>query len=189
MIALNTCNKIRVGSKNPVKIKAVESIFTQLWYSPEVLWENVSSNVSDMPSSVEETEQWAINRALKCIAFDGIDMWIWLEWWVSYEKNWFWDEVCYIFWAVAVIDKLWNQNVWWWWKFTLPLVLAEALKAWKELGPVMSALTGIENIKQKWWAVGYLTDNIIPRQKSFETIVLHALVPWINQKIYTDWSF
>ncbi len=55
--------KISVGSKNPVKIKAVENCVKRIWPEAEVFGVDVDSGVKDQPRSKEEAIRGATNRA------------------------------------------------------------------------------------------------------------------------------
>ena len=55
--------KILVGSKNPVKIEAVEETFLKYFKKVEVIGIEVDSNVPNQPIN-EETFEGAENRAL-----------------------------------------------------------------------------------------------------------------------------
>lgn len=57
--------KLNVGSKNPVKVQALEEIILDYPYlkDAELTPVEAASNVSDQPKSLEETVQGAMNRA------------------------------------------------------------------------------------------------------------------------------
>lgn len=60
--------KIRVGSKNPIKVEAVKEIITDYPILEGGLVEGIDANseVSEQPRSLEETIRGAMNRARNC---------------------------------------------------------------------------------------------------------------------------
>ena len=55
--------KIIVGSKNPVKIKCVENVFSKYFDNVKVIGKKVKSGVSHQPITEKETILGAISRA------------------------------------------------------------------------------------------------------------------------------
>ncbi len=55
--------RISVGSKNPVKIAAVKELLPDYGWDATVIPMDVSSEISDQPTTLEETIQGAENRA------------------------------------------------------------------------------------------------------------------------------
>lgn len=53
-----------------------------------------------------------------------------------------------------------------------------------ELGDLMSNITGIQNIKQKQGAVGFLTRNITKRYDILKQSVTMALIPFLNPSLF-----
>jgi len=65
--------KISVGSKNPVKIAAVENVARKVWPNCEVTGVNVDSGVNVQPRSDDEAIEGAINRAKLALKQTGAD--------------------------------------------------------------------------------------------------------------------
>ena len=54
----------------------------------------------------------------------------------------------------------------------------------KELGDVMDELRGLKNTKQHEGCVGFMTDNLIPRQDAFKGTVIYALSRFTKKEIF-----
>ena len=68
--------------------------------------------------------------------------------------------------------------------FELPLEIIQELKSGLELGEVIDTLTNQKNSKQKGGAIGYFTQNVMTRQILYESGIIVALVPFLNEKLY-----
>ena len=70
---------IKLGSSNPIKLQALKDVikFYSIFEAPEVEAVNVSSSVSEQPSSLDETIQGAFSRAeaahIECDLSVGIE--------------------------------------------------------------------------------------------------------------------
>ncbi|WP_414469512.1 inosine/xanthosine triphosphatase [Methanobacterium sp. ACI-7] len=171
---------IIIGSKNPVKIKAVQNILEKIYNEVSVNGVDVDSGVPDQPFGKDETIQGAINRAKNAYSpefdlsvgiesglmgiSDSITGYIDLQW-------------------CAVFDGE---------KITLgvssgfeypPLVIEEVLKG-LEVGNVMDKITGVDNLGQKEGAVSYLSKGMLNRTENTEQCVLTAMIPRMNEAIY-----
>ena len=173
--------KVAVGSKNPVKIKAVENIFKKVFGDIEVEGIEVDSGVSHTPSSWEEIAQGAINRAKIALQKISADFGVGLE--GGYEKTKF---GVFMTGAVAIIDKDGKLGISKGRGILLPKKVVEKLEQGQELGDIMDELQGVENTKQKWGAVGFFTKNYSNRQESFEFAVLYALARFLRKELYEE---
>ena len=54
---------VAVGSENPVKVKAVKEVMSEIYGNVEIVSYSVDSGVSKQPTSLEEIVKGAINRA------------------------------------------------------------------------------------------------------------------------------
>jgi inosine/xanthosine triphosphatase len=171
--------KIIVGSKNPVKIKAVENIAKKIWLKAEVSGIETNSGVKDQPTSKQEAIQGAINRAKYCLKKTKADFGLGLEGYVydsefgMFLSNW-----------VAAIDSQGRLGLGGGGDLLLPEKVALELRKGKELGPIMDELLDDQNTKQKQGAVGTLTNNLISRTNSFEKPVIFALARFITPEHY-----
>ncbi len=170
--------KVVVGSKNPVKISATRSAFSHYFENVEVVGVEVKSGVSHQPVG-NETFKGAFNRAMTLKNSIEGDFFVGIEGGVSRISG-----VWFSFGAVCIVDK--NLRVGWGTSpmFTLPDFIVEKLLAGVELGDVMDELLNDHNSKQKQGAIGYLSKGIIDRAKLYESGIIMALVPFLNEEWY-----
>lgn len=173
--------KVAIGSKNNVKIEAVENIFRKIFGDIEVQGIEVDSGVSHTPSSWEEIAQGAINRAKTALQEVRADFGVGLE--GGYEKTKF---GVFLTGAVAIIDKDGKIGISRGKGILLPKKVVEKLEQGQELGDIMDELQAIENTKQKWGAVGFFTKNYSNRQESFEIAILYALARFLRKELYEE---
>lgn len=171
--------KVVVGSKNPVKVKAVENTFKKAFGNVEIQSMEVDSDVSHTPSSWEEIAQGAINRAKTAFQKLNGDFGVGLE--GGYEKTKF---GTFMRGAVAIIDKEGKLGISGGKGILLPKKVVEKLEQGQELGDIMDELQNVKNTKQKTGAVGFFTKNYSNRQESFEQDVLYALARFLRKELY-----
>ena len=152
--------KIIIGSKNPTKIKAVESIFI----NEEIISLDVPSNVSVQPFSDEETREGAINRAKQCVRSDAVG--IGLEGGVMYVQN----QLFLCNWGALVTpeeDTFTASGA----RIPLPKEIDVQLKAGFELGDLMDVFTEKQGIRNNEGAIGVFTHNRVTRHEMFAHVV------------------
>jgi len=171
--------KIAVGTKNPVKVRAVKRIAGRMWAHAEVLSVDVPSSVSEQPMSDEEAIEGARNRARLALEKTGADLGIGLEG-CSVETRY---GMFLTGWVVAV-DKKGRTGIGCGGRMLLPDKVASEVRRGKELGPVMDALVGDHNTKQKEGAVGILTRGLIVREEAFHVPLIYALARFYNEEWY-----
>jgi non-canonical (house-cleaning) NTP pyrophosphatase len=93
------------------------------------------------------------------------------------------DHVFLIGW-VAVIDRHGRENIASATRFPLPDEIGLAVRAGRELGPLMDEITGRQDTNRAEGAIGILTQRVMTRQQSFEAAVAYALAPWLNPELY-----
>ena len=173
--------RILVASKNPVKIKAVKNAFEKV-FGPdiEVFGLSVSSGVSDMPMSFEEMIKGAKNRASKAREKMNADFGVGLE-------GGFEDEEIGTFLSgfIAIVNK---QGIWGYAQgrgLLMPeKIVKKVREQGKELGDVMDEIRGLKNTKQHEGCVGFMTNNLIPRETAFEGTVIYALSRFTKKEIF-----
>ncbi len=171
--------KIAVGSTNPTKIAAVETIAKKFWPEAEIIALAVPSGVSEMPMSDDETITGARNRARAALQAADADLGFGLEGGVHPDKlglllqGW-----------VAVTDGNGREGVAGAGRLPLPPMIANRILAGEELGPLMDDLLGESNVKAKGGAVGALTGGLIPRGQAFALGVGYALAPFVAPEFY-----
>jgi inosine/xanthosine triphosphatase len=171
--------KIAVGSTNPVKVTAVQTIVTQIWPDVEIIPLNAPSGVAEMPMSDSECIAGARNRAQAARELAEADMGIGLE--GGAHQNGV--NLYLVGWSVAVTSDG-REGVGGSGRLPLPPIIARRLLAGEELGPVMDDLLGEANVKQKGGAIGALTAGLIPRPQALAVAVAYALAPFVAPDFY-----
>lgn len=172
--------KIAVGSKNPVKIKAVEEAFKKVFGDCEVVSKDVNSGVSHQPFGEEEAIKGAINRARAALKECEADFGVGLEGAVREVagKGYFETPWC------AVLDNKGKIGLGSAGSMELPEKAIIEIKKGKELGEVIDEFSGIENSKQKMGAFGYFTNGVVDRQSAYVQMVVFALARFLKQELY-----
>ncbi|KAB2338874.1 DUF84 family protein [Cytobacillus depressus] len=156
--------KIIIGSKNPAKVLAVQSVFNN--DQIEFISVNVPSGVSNQPFSDEETIKGAINRAYSALEVGDGDIGIGLEGGVQetthglFLCNW-----------GALAEKGKPPIIAGGARIPLPKEIAGRLLSGEELGPVMEKFTEKEDVRKKEGAVGIFTNGQISRSEMFTHVV------------------
>ncbi len=179
-----------VGSKNKVKINAVEAIFKKVFSKGiiKIKGYEVDSGVDDQPFG-SDTITGAINRAkavskispVKDLKVTGPDFSVGIEAgliWNAKLKTYFDVQYC------AVIDKMGKVTIGHGSGFQYPEKVIAEVKKGRSIGEAMQDLTGINNIGSKKGAIGFLTKNIIDRTLLTEQAVIMAMVPRIRKKFF-----
>lgn len=172
-----------VGSKNPVKVNALEKVISDMLEQPvQTIALSVPSGVPDQPMNEDETRLGAINRVKNCLREHPAEK----------DTAWF----AAIEGGVEVFDDgpatfayvaLYHQGRW---SVTrsaslpLPAQVYQALEKGEELGHVMDRLFNTTNIKQKGGAIGLLTRNRATRQSVYELAVTMAMAPYHFPDLY-----
>ena len=175
--------KIFVWTTNPAKLNAIREWIEKCNYfknknEVEIIWEKISSWVSDMPLSLEENILWAKNRAenLKKAWFDW-DFFIWMEWWTT--KIW---DKAYLFWALYILDKNWKWHLWISNLMEVPKSFEKAIyEDWEELWVVLWKATWDSEASKKWWAFWAWSDMNLTRSDQFVFAFLSAIPPFFNK--------
>lgn len=153
---------ILVGSKNPTKIKAVGSVFSEA----QITALDVASDVSLQPLSDEETREGAINRAKRCMEYNDEAVGIGLEGGVMYVSN----QLYLCNWgALATPDeKIFTASGA---RILLPKEIEVQLKAGLELGEVMDHYAEKTGVRVNEGAIGVFTNQYVLRAEMFEHVV------------------
>lgn len=181
--------KIVVGSKNPVKVRAVEEAFLRYFPDIEVVGVEVDSGVAAQPMSERETMNGARARAYAALEADKkAEYGVGLEGGVTEldptSPNWTGMRGAHgrLFecaW-VAIVNRSGVEGLGGGLYFELPIKIAEKLRAGGELGPVMDEMTGQDNLKQKMGAIGMFTKGQLDRKQAYVHIVLSALIKFVS---------
>ncbi|MBS4200045.1 DUF84 family protein [Bacillus sp. FJAT-49732] len=168
--------KIAVGSKNPAKIKAAETVLRKIGYINELIPLDAPSNVSGMPFSDEETIRGAMNRAEYCLTQGDVDIAIGLEGGVTETPH-----GLFLINYGALAEKGKKTIVAGGARIKLPEEIAARLRAGEELGPVMEDYSKIKNVRTKEGAVGIFTHGMVNRDEMF----MHIMKLLVGQR--GDW--
>jgi len=178
---------ILVASKNPVKLEAAKIGFEKVFAADaHVDGISVSSGVSDQPMSDEETLKGAINRVNAASMSENAkdyDFFVGME--GGIDKR---DGQLETF-AWITIKKKDNKELFGRGRtstFVLPPKIAELIHQGMELGDADDIVFNHKNSKQKNGAVGILTGNLITRSSFYSEAVVMALIPFINEHLYSN---
>ncbi|UTR11431.1 DUF84 family protein [Evansella sp. LMS18] len=165
-------DEIYIGSTNPAKIAAVQSVFTDA----QVLSEEVPTSVSPQPLSDEETKQGAVNRAVYLITNNkNVSLGIGLEGGViDSEEGMFlcnWGALAVKGGGVYTAGGA---------RIPLPDDIAAKIRAGNELGDVIDQWAEKTDVRKKEGTIGILTAGEITRELMFEHIV---------RLLYGQWKF
>ena len=175
--------KILVGSKNPVKIEAVEEAFLKYFKKVEVIGIEVDSKVPNQPIN-EGTFEGAENRAselkrinktkkLNAQFFIGLEGGI-----IELYSKWF------NFGVVYIIDNEGKTGLGISPCFELPDRMVQELLNNAELGEITGKMTKDRNIKKKGGAIGFFSKGRMKRKDLYVSGLITALIPFINERLY-----
>lgn len=181
--------RIVVGSRNPVKVGAVEEAFGRYYKDPQIIGVAVQSGVSSQPMSEKETMDGARQRAYAALKSDGTaDYGVGLEGGVTElsptSPNWAGmhgskGKMFECAWA-CVVSRSGEEGLGGGLYFELPEKIAIKIRAGGELGPLMDEMSGESDIKQKMGAIGMFTKGQLDRKQAYVHIVLSALIKFVS---------
>ena len=173
--------KIFIGSKNPVKIQAVEQGFEKMFPNSafEFVGASVPSGVDDQPTSDDETFKGALNRAESANKQNPeANYWVGIEGGIQKVS----DEMEAFAWVVIKSKtKIGKSRTG---TFFLPIPIVKLINDGKELGEADDIVFNRSNSKQRDGTVGILTGNAIDRTKYYLEAVVLALIPFKNEQLY-----
>lgn len=171
--------KVKVGSKNPVKIKAAKNVLEKIYTKVQVKGVKVDPGVPSQPIGLEQTIKGAINRAKR--AYQDCDLSIGIESGllkVPHTLTGYID----LQWCATYNGKTITLGVSA--GFEYPPKVIKEVKKGKEVGDIMDKITGIKNLGEKTGAIYYLTKGLLDRTKNTEQCILMAMIPRLNPKLY-----
>lgn len=173
--------EIVVASTNPVKLKAAEIGFKRMFNEEQnISGVSAQSEVSDQPSSEEETIKGATNRALNAKKEKpDADYWIGLEGGIEDGEK----DMHAFAWCVVINkeEKIGKGKTG---TFILPKQIAELIRQGKELGEADDIVFGRVNSKQDNGAIGILTGDVLTRAGFYADAVILSLIPFKNSNLY-----
>lgn len=171
---------VAVGSCNPVKRRAAEEVLSRVLGQISVVEVEVPSGVPDQPFG-PEMGQGALNRAQRALeSVPEATFGVGIEGGVEEGP----DGVLWLAGAAALVHRDGRRSIGYGGRLPLPTEVAVAVRAGRELGPVMDELTGVHMLKRQIGAVGYLTGEAVSRQEALEFCVANALPPFIHPELY-----
>ncbi len=171
--------RVVAGTKNPAKLKGVESAFRKFFGNVELHAVEVDSDVPSQPFD-DQTIVGAINRAKKSFSEE-------YDFSVGVEAGLFKIDYAitgYIDFQVACVFDGSKYTIGFGPGFEYPPIVVKEARKGREVGKIMEKLTGIKNLGKKMGAIGYLTRGNVKRENLTEIAVTMALLPWINPKLY-----
>jgi inosine/xanthosine triphosphatase len=177
-----------VGSTNPVKVAPVQVVLGRAFPAASVRAVAAVSGVPDQPIGVEQIRQGAKERARAALiqaaapesAGAAGQVWgVGLEGGVIFEE-----ELPWLTGAVAILASTGQSSLAWSPRVLLPPEVAQAVREGAELGPVLDVLSGVKDSKTKQGAIGYLTNDLVPRGLSWEVAFACALAPFLHPQLY-----
>ena len=171
--------RVVVGTENPAKLKGVEKAFGKFFEKVEVVGKAVNPEVPSQPFN-SETIRGAINRAKKAYS-DEFDFSVGIEAGLFRVDNTF---SGYVDFQVACIYNGKTFTIGFGPGFEYPKKVVEEVLKGKEVGDVMDEISGIENLGEKFGAIGFLTRRKVERSDLTEIAVTMALIPWLNRELY-----
>lgn len=189
---------VLIGSKNPVKIKAVQSVFNSFFPNPIFEFHSYDSpsQVSPQPWGNEETIQGAMNRAknVKSLYLDecknsnhkitphifcvGIEAGLIP---IPYSLSGYFDvQFCVIIDENGHISLGSGSG----WEYPKSIITELKKDPNLEIGTIMGRLGNDPDVKNKNGAIGYYTHNRITRPILTEQCVQMALIPFLNTNLY-----
>jgi len=169
--------KVNVGTNNSLKVEAVRAVFAAAF--PE---DDIEVNAIDVRSGVpaqpfdEQVSVGAINRARAALldADYSVGIEAGIVVFPGCEER-FSVQFC------AIIDQDGKVTIGHGPGYTLPHGVIAALEAGSDLNREMSRISGIEEIREKIGAVGYLSRGLTDRLTITRDAVLMALIPRLTK--------
>jgi len=180
--------KIIVGSKNPSKIRGVKKAFEKMFKENVIIASvSVKTSVHPQPIGLENVIRGAIERAVnaKKKAKELYDYYVGVEAGIIPIP-------CSItgymdFQVSVIVDNEDRISLGFGPGFEFPKEVVDyVVKGLGEAEDVMEKISGIRNIGDKMGAIGFLTRNIVTREKLSELATIMALIPRLNAKLYTN---
>jgi len=168
---------VNVGTGNSLKVEAVRAVFAAAF--PE---DDIAVNAIDVPSGVsaqpfdDELALGAINRARAALldADYGVGIEAGIVHFPGCEER-FSVQFC------AIVDQEGELSVGHGPGYVLPPGVLAQLEAGSDLNREMSRISGIDEIREKMGAIGYLSHGITDRLAITREAVLMALIPRLKQ--------
>jgi inosine/xanthosine triphosphatase len=170
---------VAVGSTNPAKVAAVESVLWRVYPGATIQAVVVSSGVAAMPLCDEDMVEGALARAKVARTTLDADLGVGLEG-GAHHSPWGW----LLSGWVAVVDRQGSCGLGSAGRLVLPPPLADAISQGEELGPAMDRLAGLTDTRRGPGAVGILTNELVRRDEAFGVGLAYALARFLHPEWY-----
>ncbi len=159
------------ATTNPAKIKAILHAFSEIFGEGSCHIEPVAveSGVPEQPLGSTETRAGARNRVVNARqAYPDADFWVAIEAGIDEDSTFSW----------VVIESRERRGEARSATLPLPAAILSRVRAGEALGPVMSEVTGINEIGRKEGAIGVFTHGVLTRSSVYHQAVILALSPF-----------
>lgn len=168
-----------MASRNPVKLRAVEAAFRQVFPDEPLDIEStaVTSGVGDQPMSDDETRRGARNRALNARqARPDARFWVGLEGGIEAVGG---SLMAFAWMSILGLGNAVGEAR----TVTLPLppAVRTLVDAGLELGEANDRVFSTVNSKEQGGAFGLLTNGLYTRESVYTEALTAALVPFVNE--------
>ncbi|UPW19661.1 inosine/xanthosine triphosphatase [Agarivorans sp. TSD2052] len=178
----NRSLKVVVGSRNPVKIRAVARALA-LYYPEQTIdcqGIDAPSLVPEQPMTSQQTRDGAVNRLRFCQQQQTADIYAAIEGGVDKFED---GPATFAYVAIANAQQV---SVGRGANMPLPSSVYQALEQGEELGPLMDKLFNTHNIKQKGGAIGLLTNGLATREDNYVHALVLALVQFAHAELFSQ---
>ncbi len=170
--------RVVVGSENPAKLRAVERAFRYAFGRVELKGIEVDSGIPPQPLGFSEILKGAFNRAREAKKHGDFGVGIEAGGVERFGRI-FDHQVCVVITPENEVSLGVGAG------FILPDEVEKRVKERKEMGEVMSEVSGIREIGKKIGAIGYLSKGALTRVELTYQAVIAALIPIVNKDLYS----
>ncbi len=172
--------RVVVGSKNPVKLHAVSSAFSQVFADDSIEYEgvNIDQVAPNQPITERETIRGAISVIHQCQKYHDADYYVSI---VGGVENFDYGPATFAY--VAIADNH-RQSVGRSANLPLPPAVYEDILQGKELASVMDGLFGTRNLKQHGGAIDLLTNGLESRKSMYTQTLILSMAPFLHGQLY-----
>ncbi len=172
---------VAIGTKNPVKIRAVKKAFRKAFGGGSFSSVESPSGVSHTPASLAETRVGAETRARHALEkTKGADFGVGVEGGV--QKT---GDGLMLCGYVVIIGKDGKVGIGGGTELVLPGAYAKRIYRGEELGQINDDVSGEKGTKHGGGAVGFLTKGVATREEYFRLATAFALAPFISEEVYS----
>jgi len=173
--------KVAIGSKNPVKIGCAKKAFSSYWPEKKFnfLSMDVPSGVDDQPISDKKCILGAKNRAKRALKKTEADYGIGIEGGIIkvndqyFARGW-----------VAIVNKKGVIGLGSSLSAPIPPKFMRLINNEVELGKVNDMITGRKNTKHREGYFGFISDNLITRERAYIDAAVMALARFKKPEIF-----